>query len=287
MKTTVREERLLVISDIHMGNALHRPRQAFMDLVRFTLENDYSLCINGDGIDISQLSISRLTSDLTPSLALLLRFSETGRTIYYTVGNHDIALENFLNDMGRMKVVPFLNVHSGDKRIRVEHGHLYDGMFLRFPRTYFAFMAIGRLAIWISPKAYDLMHDLNHMIINFAEWMLSGVGLIKSEEAPLEGCIPGDRKCFGEGGEDVGRRGFDTVVFGHTHLHGSTAFRDGLRYYNTGGWFSRPCCVVIHEGNVWFGTVSDLLAQGDPFPVVDLDLRPAAGSHHGLVKPMV
>ena len=81
MKTAVREDRLLVISDVHMGNPLHRPRQAFMDMIRFALDNDYSLCINGDGIDIAQLSVTRLTADLTPSLALLLRFTERGRYV--------------------------------------------------------------------------------------------------------------------------------------------------------------------------------------------------------------
>ena len=62
------------------------------------------------------------------------------------MGNHDIALEHFLTDVGRMRVVPFLSVTSGDKRIRVEHGHMYDDMFLRFPRMYYAFTLIGRLA---------------------------------------------------------------------------------------------------------------------------------------------
>ena len=281
MKTAVREDRLLVISDVHMGNPLHRPRQAFMDMIRFALDNDYSLCINGDGIDIAQLSVTRLTADLTPSLALLLRFTERGRTLYYTVGNHDIALENFLNDVGRMKVVPFLTVYSGEKRIRIEHGHLYDGMFLRFPRTYFVFTMIGRMAIWVSPKFYDFIHDVNLLIIKVAEGLISGFGLFKKEEEPdMKNRIPGERKCFGDGAEDVGLRGFDAVVLGHTHLQGVVEFSDGLRYYNTGGWFSNPHCVAIHEGEIWFGSVADLMKR-DPFPVpltldidVDVDLRP-------------
>jgi UDP-2,3-diacylglucosamine pyrophosphatase LpxH len=284
VKTVVTEDRLLVISDVHMGNPLHRPRQAFMDLIRFALDNDYSICINVDGIDIAQLSIPRLTADITPSLALLVRFAEKGRTIYYTVGNHDIALENFLNDVGRMKVVPFLTVHSGEKRIRIEHGHLYDGMFLRFPRTYFAFTMIGRMAIWISPKVYDRIHDLNLLIIKFAEWMLSGFGLFKAPEDPsLAGRIAGERRCFGDGAEDVGMRGFDAVVLGHTHLKGEVEFRDGLRYYNTGGWFSNPHCIAIHEGRIWFGSVAELIKGGDPLPVTDKDAAAAAAADLSLV----
>ena len=269
MRTTVREERLLVISDVHVGNPLHRPRQALMNLVRFALENRYSLCINGDGIDIAQLSIPRLTSDLSPSLSLMSRFGDAGRRSYYTVGNHDIALENFLNDLGWMKVVPFLNVYSGEARIRIEHGHTYVGMFLRYPRTYFVFTMAGGLAIAISPKVYDFVHHLMVGFVRFSEWALSGFGLRQTAEEEPTNRIPGERKCFGDGAEDVGLHGFDTVIFGHTHLHGSVEFADGRRYYNTGGWFKDPYCVLIDAGRVWFGPVANLDVQGDPFPMPD------------------
>jgi UDP-2,3-diacylglucosamine pyrophosphatase LpxH len=269
VKTTVREDRMLVISDVHLGNPLHRPRQALLNLVRFALEKRYTLCINGDGIDIAQLSLPRLTADLTPALGLMTRFTEAGRRVYYTVGNHDIVLENFLNDMGWMQVVPFLNVYSGDARIRVEHGHTYDGMFLRYPRLYFLFTMIGRLAIGISPKVYDWLHHFNLRFIGFAEWVLSGFGARKEE--PSGNRIPGERKCFGDGAEDVGLHGFDAVVFGHTHLPGSVEFAEGRRYYNTGGWFKDPYCVAIDKGRIWFGPVADLYVAGDPFPLPDDD----------------
>ena len=267
MRTTVTEERILVVSDIHMGNALHRPRRAFLDFVHFAFENRYSICINGDGLDIAQLSLQRLNADLTPSLKLFARFGETGKNIYYTVGNHDISLEHFLSDMGRMKVVPFLNVHSGDKRIRIEHGHMYDGMFLKFPRVYMVFMMIGGLAIAIGPKAYHNIHLVNAWIIGFAEWLFSGFGR-KKKAGSISG-IMGERECFGDGALNVGMRGFDIVTFGHTHLAGTSKLGDGkLTYYNTGGWFAqKPYCLAVDHGRVWFGLVSDLMTLGDPFPV--------------------
>ncbi|MGH7653649.1 MAG: metallophosphoesterase [Gemmatimonadaceae bacterium] len=269
MKTTVREERLLVISDVHMGNRLHRPRREFMNFVNFALENRYSLCINGDGIDISQLSLSHLMADLTPSLALFVKFGQTDLNIYYTVGNHDIALEHFLSDIGRMKVLPFVTILSGDRRIRIEHGHMYDGMFLKFPRLYELFTLVGRLAIGVSPKFYDALQGLNHGIIHFAEWLLSRFS--KKDErvdGPVIG-IEGERECFRDGAHAVGMRGFDAVVFGHTHLAGTFEFENGVRYYNTGAWFSNPHCVAIDRGRTWYGPVADLTKNGDPFPLSD------------------
>lgn len=266
MKTTIREERLIVVSDVHLGNRLHHPRRAFMDFVRFALDHRYSVVINGDGIDIAQLSLASLTADLTPSLGLLMRFKEKGQKIYYTVGNHDLALEHFLSDLGGIKVVPFLNVHSGDARIRVEHGHMYDEMFLKFPRFYTAFMVIGHLAISLSPRLYDGLHRLNASIIALVEWVFSG---FRKRQGPRDAeatGIAGERECFEEGAEHVGMRGFDAVVFGHTHLPGSTELSGGAAYYNTGAWFSKPHCVAIDGGRIWFGPVAELL-EGDPFPL--------------------
>jgi UDP-2,3-diacylglucosamine pyrophosphatase LpxH len=269
MKTTVRESRLLVVSDVHMGNRLHRTRRAFTDFVQFALDHRYSVCINGDGIDIAQLSLSHLVSDITPSLGLFLKFGDSDLRIYYTVGNHDIALEHFLNDVGRMRVVPFLSVESGDQRIRVEHGHMYDDMFLRFPRLYFAFTMIGRLAIGISPGFYEALHKFNDAFIAFSAWALSGFGLFapKKDPTPDENTIVGERECFREGAEASGSRGFDAVVFGHTHYEGTATLSDGIKYYNTGAWFGDPWCVAIDEGRIWFGSVASMIKNGDPFPM--------------------
>jgi UDP-2,3-diacylglucosamine pyrophosphatase LpxH len=267
MNTTVTEDRLLVVSDIHLGNRLHRPRRSFLDFLQFAIKNDYSICINGDGVDIQQMALSQLTGDLAACTPLFLKFGATGHQIYHTVGNHDIVLEHFLNDIGRLTVVPFLNVHCGDKRIRIEHAHMYDGMFLKFPRTYSVFTFIGLLAIGVSPAFYDRVHNLNLAIIGFAEFLLSGfkTKAQRNKDRPGE-VIEGERDCFRQGAEDVGARGFDTVIFGHTHLAGTVRLSSGARYYNTGGWFSKPYCVALSNGQEWFGSVEELTQNGDPFP---------------------
>jgi UDP-2,3-diacylglucosamine pyrophosphatase LpxH len=238
-----------------------------MDFLHFAIENNYSICVNGDGVDLQQMSLSQLTGDLTACMTLFGAFARTGRQVFHTVGNHDIALEHFLSEFGRLQVVPFLNVLSGDQRIRVEHGHMYDGMFLKFPRTYSVFTFIGRMAIGVSPAFYERVHDLNLAIIGFAEYLLSGFKT-KAERAKsvVGNVIEGERDCFREGAEDVGVRGFDTVIFGHTHLPGALRLPSGTQYYNTGGWFTTPYCVAVVDGRMWFGPVAELIATGDPFP---------------------
>src|SRR5439155_643968 len=63
--TTVREERMLVVSDVHLGNPLYAARRPFVDFLRFALDREYPVCINGDGVDIIQSSVPRLARDLT------------------------------------------------------------------------------------------------------------------------------------------------------------------------------------------------------------------------------
>lgn len=255
------------MSDLHLGNRLHSVRRPFTEFLRFAIDHDYSICINGDGIDIQQLSLPTLTRDLTPSITLFLEVGRRGRSVYFTVGNHDIHLEHFLSDLAHLRVVPFLNVNSGDQRFRVEHGHTYDTLFLKYPRFYWLFTMIGRLAIAVGPGFYEWLHDLNHKIIAAVEYVGSGFKRyetrIKRKEWDI---IEGERECFREGAEMVGVRGFDAVIFGHTHLEGEVLLSTGVRYFNTGSWFSRPHCVAVDRGRLWFGPVAELATQGDPFP---------------------
>lgn len=214
-----------------------------------------------------QLSMRSLTRDLSPSLGLLERLAKRGSRIYYTVGNHDIQLEHFLSAIGPMNVVPFLNLRSGPRRIRIEHGHTYDRMFLRYPRLYRYFTLIGRWSIAIHPRAYRFVHDLNQKIIEAAEYVLSGFKPRAERLESMEGeVIEGERECFREGAEIVGIRGFDAVIFGHTHLEGTVTLSSNVQYYNTGSWFGTPYGVAIDNGEIWFGPVAELFEKGDPFP---------------------
>jgi hypothetical protein len=150
-------------------------------------------------------------------------------------------------------------------------------MFLRYPRLYWLFTMIGRWSIMIHPRFYKYVHDLNHNIIAGAEYVLSGFKARAERLAGVEGdVIDGERECFRNGAEMAGVRGFDAVIFGHTHLEGTLVLSCGVRYYNTGSWFAEPHCVAIDHGEVWFGPVSDLRTKGDPFPREEA--VPAAGA---------
>ena len=243
MITNVREERLLVVSDIHLGNHFLDRADSFLRFLSMVSESDYSLCVNGDGIDILQTSLLRMTRDLSQGLHSFARLMGAERRLYYLIGNHDIVLEHFLDDFRMIRLAPFLNVKSGDKRFRVEHGHLYDPKFVVNPDRYFQLTRLAGLALRIHPSLYRL-HDFEKRV---RAWFRAR--RMSEEDKAIER-IEGEHPSFLDAVNELTSRGFDAVVFGHTHHHGQVTLGDGAMYFNTGSWFHEPHYVKIDHGDI-------------------------------------
>ena len=246
-----------MVSDVHLGNPRYRPQRPFVDFLRYAYEHACPVCINGDGVDILQSSIVRLARDLVGCNREFARFAARGLPIYYTVGNHDMALEQFLEDWGVIRVVPFLNLLSGDRRIRIEHGHLYDEMFVRYPRIYAGMTMLGAVTLRVSPAAFRLFHDLNRPVIALGEWR-HGSHKGTDEASALARKISGERAAFIRAAIEIAERGFDAVIFGHTHRQGYIELPSGAGYYNTGFWNNDPYFAEVTRGEIVLKAVSEI-----------------------------
>ncbi len=237
MKTNIEEARLAIISDLHLGNPFCRARS---DIVRFlsdACDQGISVCINGDGLDIAQTSVSKLAREVPEVFQQLSRLSQNGMNVYYVVGNHDLVLEHFIEAWGLFTVVPFLNLRSGNKRIRIEHGHIYDPFFVHRPGLYeFATWAAG-LVLNIHPGAY---------------WMWLWFERLRTRIRSGE-VIIGGSPAFVEAARMLCDRGFDVVAFGHTHhaeLVELVELGESKTYVNSGSWLLRPNYIWIEDGEV-------------------------------------
>ncbi len=253
MITDVRESRMLVVSDTHIGNHFCNARPALIRLLSYARDNGYNVCINGDGIDVLQTSVRRMSIEAT-SLLTEFRRAAADITIYYTVGNHDIILEHCLGDWGGVRFVPFLNVVSGGKRIRIEHGHLYDQFLMKHPDLQPELTRFIGFCARLHPRLYSLdepIKRLRHRYI--ARWL----GWRRRGDRPAH--WPEDESpSFMEAAEELSRRGFDVVIFGHTHHAGVVPLNDArASYVNPGSWFHAPHYIEIDEGAVslkpWHG----------------------------------
>lgn len=226
---------MIVISDIHLGNPFSNKKDQAISFLRWAANQGYDICINGDGLEIAQASFSKIAKDLPETIRVLREISKKGRNVYYVVGNHDIALEHFLEDFGVIKVSPFLNVHSHGTRIRVEHGHLYDPFFVKHPHLYEFLTRFAGLLLMVHPSIYKIW-------IKFEKF--------KAYLRAKRTGIIGEPPQFMEAAHELSRRGFDVIVFGHTHHRGEIILPNEKKYYNSGSWMLSNHYIEINEGLV-------------------------------------
>lgn len=231
----VEQERLLIISDLHVGNPYSSASRNLGQFFEFAESGRFNLCINGDGFEILQARFANLAADSVGVLRGIRRLIDGGLTVFYVVGNHDIALENFLTAWSGIQITPFLNVTSGDARIRVEHGHLYDPSFVKSPRFY----------EWITRAAGPVLHLYPDV---YRLWTDYEIAKQRVKRALSGG--KGERSVYHEAAQMLLTRGFDVVVFGHTHHSEDVTFAPGRRYVNSGNWVRGGSFVEIDRGHV-------------------------------------
>ena len=154
MITNICEDRLIIISDLYLGNPACFSKRKIVEFLAYAADNDYNLCINGDGFDIAQTSFVRLAQEVPEVFKQFRRFEKKNLRVYYVIGNHDMVLEHFFEDWDLFTLAPFLNVTSGDLRVRIEHGHLYDSFFIKMPELYEIVTHIAGFFLNMTPWFY-------------------------------------------------------------------------------------------------------------------------------------
>lgn len=235
MITSANGEKLIVISDAHIGNPFSKGRQELIDFLKWGAHEGFDICINGDGLEIAQVSFMKLAVEMPEIVRTLKEINKLGCSVYYIVGNHDIALEYFLEDWGALKVCPFLNYTSSATRIRIEHGHLYDSFFVNFPNLYETLTRFAGFLLAVHPNFYKLWMKFEKLQTKFRK---KTKGLI------------GEGPEFGEAAHEITRRGFDAVIFGHTHHLGETALPENKKYFNSGSWLISNNYIEINHGDI-------------------------------------
>jgi UDP-2,3-diacylglucosamine pyrophosphatase LpxH len=245
--TLAKSQRMVVISDLHLGNPFSSVRNKTVRFIRWAAAQGYDFCINGDGFEVAQVSVARMGRDVPDVLQALRDAVAKGVSVYYVVGNHDIVFEHFLADWGGFKLAPFLNVHCDSGRFRVEHGHLYDPFFVKSPRMYEFCTWLGGFALALHPSIYRL-------------WI--AFERAKSRLRVLRrGGIVGEPAAFFGAASELAARGFDGVIFGHTHHVGQARLPLEAVYLNPGSWMLGSTYVKIEKGRAELCQFSDPTAS--------------------------
>jgi UDP-2,3-diacylglucosamine pyrophosphatase LpxH len=231
----IEEDRLFVVSDLHLGNPASTAATRILPFLDHVANAGASLCINGDGLDILQTRFKRIVSSGMPVLARFGAISDNGGRVYYVIGNHDLVLEHFFDSVLTFDVSPFLNVVSGDARIRIEHGHVYDPFFARYPDLYEFATRLAGVALFAPNDTYRVW-----------TWLAERLDRWRRDRAGED--LTAVSYCHGAAEMLLGR-GFDAVLFGHTHNAEHLQMPSGA-YVNCGNWLRGRTYVEIDHGRI-------------------------------------
>ena len=229
----VQEDHLCVISDLHLGNPIFQKNHSLVNFLSHLARHGVSLCVNGDGMDLLQFSVPKFAQDIMSAFRSIKDFFRSGNNeIYYVLGNHDVFMKTFLEESGIFPVVSSLEVVSGDKLIHIEHGHLHDHLFQNYQKIYIKMARFFGKFLKACPELFYL-----YFKIELAVELL--VFVLKNKKLRGHTGLAQDSPKYLQAAREILSRGFDIVIFGHSHRHGLHILEDGKIYANAGTWTSR------------------------------------------------
>ena len=85
MITEIRDRKLLVISDLHLGNPFSKAKNPTVEFLHWASRHGYDVVINGDGFEIAQVSFTKIARDVPEVFHALKTFTSKGLNVYYVV----------------------------------------------------------------------------------------------------------------------------------------------------------------------------------------------------------
>ncbi len=216
----------VVISDIHLGcdNCQAKSLTAFLEEILAGVVPTRRLIINGDMFD--SIDFRRLRKTHWKVLSMIRHLSDKLEVIW-TCGNHDGPAEFFSHLLG-VEVRDEFIFSSGNRRLLVLHGHLFDDFIDHHP-----------ILTWTGDLIYNVLQKLDrrHYIARLA----------KARSKTFLHCIDKVQKKSVAYGW---KKGCDIVLCGHTHHAVEMPGKD-VSYFNSGCWTEIPSTyLTVHNGVV-------------------------------------
>lgn len=224
-------EKTYIISDIHLGSDACEAK-----LLNIFLEDLEEKCdrliLNGDVFE--SIDFRRLKKSHWHVLSTLRKLSNKIKIIW-VCGNHDGAAEIISHLLG-VEVYENYQFTSGNKKILVLHGHIFD-----------EFLDAHPILTWIGDFIYNILQriDKSHNIARFA----------KHSSKQYQRCTD----IIKEGATKLAqKKGCDVVCCGHTHDATADLTKE-IAYYNSGCWTEKPCTYIeIIDDEIKILTTNDL-----------------------------
>jgi UDP-2,3-diacylglucosamine pyrophosphatase LpxH len=242
--------RSIFVSDVHLGC-----RYTHADSLLAFLKNHQPqyLYLVGDFVDGWRLRKGWYWNDTYTFLfKRIVDMMKRGTRVYYTPGNHDEFLRDFIDNLGSVRLADeFIHVTADRRKLLVTHGDKFDACVLH--------------ARWLSQLGdvgYNLLLGLNVVFnacrrrLGFGYWSLSQAIKRRVKQAT---------SFIGNFEEVITRyavqRGCAGVICGHIHTPRIRKL-NGVDYFNTGDWVE-SCTALVEYSDGSFELLHRPLAAGD------------------------
>jgi UDP-2,3-diacylglucosamine pyrophosphatase LpxH len=206
----------VILSDLHLGSNNCEAKRICHLLERLVHKQlrTRRLILNGDVFD--SFDFRRLTKKHWKVLSLLRKLSDQ-LEIIWLCGNHDGSPEDVSHLLG-VQVMDDYVLESGERRILVLHGHIFDDFLDKHP-----------ILTWMGDTIYY-----------FLQWLDSTHTLARRAKHGSKIFLRCARKIHEGAVELAQKRDCHAVCCGHTH---SACASEELvvPYFNSGCWTELPC----------------------------------------------
>lgn len=214
----------IIISDVHLGSDVCQAKKLseFLTLVETDQISTKEIIINGDLFD--SWDFRKLKKNHWKVLSHIRKISKDKHVVWIN-GNHDGPAEVVSHLIG----VDFLeeyHLSSGDKKILVLHGDIFDDFIADYP-----------LLTRFADKIYRFMQkvDKSFYLARLAK---------KSSKTFMRNAETIEKKSL----LYAKKKNFDLVCCGHVHL---ALKNDEKGYYNSGCWVELPCSYLeVDSGKI-------------------------------------
>jgi len=232
------EEKIFFVSDLHLGledkEREELKEKLFCQFLTSLSPKNSRLFIVGDLFDYWFEYKLVLQKGYYRTFTAIKNFTEEGGKVDYLIGNHDFLHRDFFEKELNVRLHENnLEVYLNGKKFYLAHG---DGLLkndtgYKILKKIFRNKTLQTLYSWIHPDlGIALASKISRASREYTTEKNYGTedGLVEVAEKLIE-------------------KGFDFVIFGHSHVRQFKKFGKGI-YVNLGSWIDAPCFWKYAEG---------------------------------------
>jgi UDP-2,3-diacylglucosamine pyrophosphatase LpxH len=234
-----RPVKVAVISDVHLGTYGCHAEELNQYLKSIDPE---LLIINGDFIDIWQLSRSYFPAEHTRVLQRVMKMLSNGVKVVYLTGNHDELLRRYSGmELGNLTVEDKLLLDIDGRKHWIFHGDVFD-----------VSMKHSKWLAKLGGKGYDFLILVNRAVNHLLKMMgRERISLSKKVKDSVKSAVKYISNFEQTAAAIAIDNGYDYVICGHIHepvMRTITTPKGAVQYLNSGDWIENLTSLEYNEG---------------------------------------